>query len=166
MYFAGLLNHFSDAPKMELIVWGSTVAIHSWGACGYRKQLKRARSTAGKIKPGSTGPRFWTGLALLGQFTGFILPSFAYLASTAHNKFRQPEWMARYVLPSPPDVFGLDGVMVGRVVGLLAYLAGTIFARTSLKILGDQYHAIGVSVLSSCGLLYSCRWLTFFLDHR
>jgi hypothetical protein len=57
--------------------------------------------------------------------------------------------MTEYALPSPPNVFGLDGVTVGRTVGLLASLAGTMLTHTALKSLGDQYHAIGVSALFS-----------------
>ena len=160
------MDHFSDSPKMELIVWGSTVAIRIWGIFGFHSQVKSARSTAGNIKPGSTGPRIWTNLALLGQFFGLMLPPLVYLAATAWNKFRQPEWMREYVLPSPPDIFGVDGVVVGRVVGLLVHLAGTMFAHAALKTLGDQYHAIGVSILSSRGLPYTDRWLTLSLGCR
>ena len=142
------MDHFSDAPKMELIVWGSTVAIQAWGGFEFHSQFKSARGTAGDIKPGSTGPRIWTRLAMLGQICGFTLPQFVYLAATACNKFHQPEWLTEYALPSPPDVFGFDGVMVGRAAGLLGILAGTLLARAALKALGDQYHAIGVSVPS------------------
>ena len=145
MYFAGIMDHFSDAPKMELIVWGSTLAIRAWGASGFRSQIKNARSTAGDIKPGSTGPRIWTTLALFGQFCGSLPPSLVYLIVTAYNGFRQPQWMAEYALPSPPDVFGVDGITVGRAAGILVHLAGTSLARAALKTLGDQYHAIGVS---------------------
>lgn len=145
MYVAGIVDYFSNTPKTELFVWSSTVAIHAWGASGYRSQLKSARSTAGDIRSGSTGPRIWTSLALLGQFGGFVLPPLVYLTAIACNKFRQPEWTTGYTLPSPPDVSGVNGVTVGRAVGLLAFLTGTILARTALRVLGDQYHAIGVS---------------------
>ena len=144
MYVAGIMDHFSDAPKMELIVWGSTVGIIASSAFRFLGQSKNARSTAGNIKPGSTGPRIWTSLAILAQVSG-ITPSLVYLTATAYNKFRQPEWMTKYALPSPPDVFGVDGVAVGRVAGLLCWLAGAILSRAALKVLGDQYYAIGVS---------------------
>ena len=158
--------HFSDVSKMELIVWGSTMAIQFWGAPRLHSQIRSARSTAGNIKPGSTGPRIWTNLALLGQFCGFWVPLFVYLIATAWNKFRQPEWMKGHVLPPPPDVLGVDGVVVGRTVGLLVHLSGSAFGHVALKTLGDQYHAIGVSILSSCGLPYTDRWLTFSLGCR
>ena len=155
------MDHFSDAPKMELIVWGSTLAIRAWGASGLRSQFKNARSTAGDIKPGSTGPRVWTSLAILGQFCGFFLPPVVYLTATACNKFRQPEWMAEHALPSPPDVFGFDGIAVGRAVGVLVHLAGMLLARAALKALGDQYHAIGVSALSPRELPHTDRLIFF-----
>ena len=139
------MDHFSDASNVELLIWGSTFAINTASAFGVRRQLKSAKSKVGDIKPGSTGPRIWTNLALLGQFSGFILPQLIYWIATAYNGFRQPEWMKEHALPSPPDFLGVNGVAVGRVVGLLAVLAGTHFARTALKTLGDQYHAIGVS---------------------
>ena len=166
MYVAGIVDYFSNTPKTELFVWSSTVAIHAWGASGYRSQLKSARSTAGDIKSGSTGPRIWTSLALLGQFGGFVLPPLVYLTAIACNKFRQPEWTTGYALPSPPHVFGVNGVTVGRAVGLLAFLTGTILARTALRVLGDQYHAIGVSPPSSHGLPSVDRRFTFFLIYR
>ena len=141
------MGYLSDASGVELAIWGSTMAINTASAFGVRRQLKSARSKVGDIKPGSTGPRIWTNLALLGQFSGFILPQLVYWIATAYNGFRQPEWMTEHSLPSPPDIFGVDGVVVGRVAGLLAVIAGTHFARTALKTLGDQYHAIGVSAI-------------------
>ena len=139
------MDHFSDAPKMELIVWGSTVGIVASSVLRARSQLKGARSKAGATKSGSTGPPLWTGLAILGQFSGFSLPPLVYWTTTAYNKFQQPEWMTEYALPPPPDVFGVDGVIVGRTAGLLAFLAGMILTRAALKALGDQFQAIGVS---------------------
>ncbi|KAF9644425.1 hypothetical protein BDM02DRAFT_3121957 [Thelephora ganbajun] len=144
MYFAGIMDHFSDAPKMELIVWGSIVGIITTGAFRTRQQFKRARLKNGDVKPGSTGPRLWSTLAMSGQVSGLILPAVIYCAVIAYNKFHQPEWMREYALPSPPDVFGVDGVVVGRTVGLLALLTGTTLGRNAVKALGDQFHGIGV----------------------
>ena len=143
MYVAGIMDHFSDAPRMELIVWASVVGIGIPAAFRTYGQCKNSK--AGDIKPGSTGPRFWTNLALLGQFSGLVAPSFIYWTTTAYNKFQQPGWMIEHALPSPPDAFGVDGVIVGRAVGLLVHFAGTTLVRAALKALGDQYHAIGVS---------------------
>jgi len=74
--------------------------------------------------------------------------------------------MTEYALPSPPDVLGVDGVVVGRAVGFLADLAGTALSRTALKFLGDQYHGIGVSVLFSPTLLDTDWRCTFSPDYR
>lgn len=148
MYVAGIMDHFSDAPRMELIVWGSTVGIIASSVFLVRSNLKGAKSRAGNIKPGSTGPRIWTSLGILGQFSGLTLPPLVYCTTTAYNKFHQPEWMTEYALPSLPDVFGIDGVTVGRAVGLLALFAGTILTRAALRVLGDQFEIIGVSTLS------------------
>jgi len=145
MYVAGIMDHFTDAPRMELIVWGSTVGIFTSLVFRAHSQVKRARSRAGGIKPGSTGPRIWTSLALLGQFGGITVPPLIYWTTTAYNGFKQPEWMTEYALPSPPDVFGADGVMVGRTAGLLAFFAGEMLIHSAVKALGDQFHAIGVS---------------------
>jgi hypothetical protein len=166
MYVAGIMNHFSDAPKMELIVWGSTMGIAAWTSLRVRNQLKSARSKAGDIKPGSTGPRIWTGLVISGQFGGFFIPPLVYWVTTARNKFHQPEWMTEYALPSPPDVLGVDGVTFGRAVGLLVLFAGTMWTRTALKALGDQFNAIGVSALFFHGLPDTDRGLAFFLGYR
>jgi len=160
------MDHFSDAPKIELIVWGSTVAILASSACRTHCQLKTARSKAGNAKQGSTGPRLWTSLAILGQFSGLTLPPLIYWTTTAYNKFQQPEWMTEYALPSPPDVLGFDGVIVGRVVGLLAFFAGTALTRAALKILGDQFQVIGVSPLSLHGPRMPTGRLTFALSDR
>ena len=145
MYTAGIMDHFSDSPKMELIVWGSTMAILASSTFGVRSHLKSARSKAGDIKPGSTGPRIWRSLALFGQFSGLYLSPLIYWTTTATNNFHQPEWIKEYSLPLPPDVFGVDGVTVGRVVGLLGTVAGTVLARVAMSTLGDQFHVIGVS---------------------
>jgi hypothetical protein len=135
----------SDAPRMELIVWGSTAGIFTSSAFQAYSRFKKMRSKAGNIKPGSTGPRFWTSLTMLGQFLGCTVPPLVYWTATAYNKFQQPRWMTEHALPSPPDVFGVNGVMVGRMTGLLVFLAGTILAQAGLEFLGDQYNPIGVS---------------------
>ena len=141
------MNHFFDAPKMELIVWGSTMGIFAFSAFRFRSQFKIARSEAEDTKPGSTGPHtnldFSRTIGTI--FFTFVLPPFVYLAGTVSNKFHQPEWMTKYAPPAPPDVFGIDGVTAGRAVGLLAVLAGAALAQTALKTLGDQYNSIGVS---------------------
>lgn len=151
MHLAGLLDHLSDArAKMELFVWVWTAGGMVPSAIGLREQLKNARSKAGGIKPGSTGPPVWTRLLLFAQFCGFALPQFVYWAATAYNGFRQPKWMTEHALPSPPDVLGIDGVVVGRAIGLLAVSAGRKFAANAMKALGDQYYPIGVSRLLFC----------------
>ena len=139
------MDHLSNALIVELIVWVLTVWIFTSSAFRIRSQLKNSRSTAGRIKPGSTGPRFWTKLTHLGEFVGHFVPLLIYWTTTACNKFRQSGWMAQYALPLPPDVFGVDGVMVGRMVGLLVYFAGGSFGSNAMECLGDQYSPIGVS---------------------
>jgi hypothetical protein len=57
-----------------------------------------------------------------------------------------------YSLPPPPDVFGVDGIVVGRGVGLLALLTGAMLMHRAIKALGDQLHAIGVSAPSQISL--------------
>ena len=147
MHLTRIADHFSDVPKMELVVWGLTVGWSASTSVAIPRQFRSARSKAGNIKPGSTGPRIWTNIALLGQLGGFLLPQFVYWTTTAYNGFRQPEWMREYALPSPPGVLGIDGVVAGRVVGLLASYSGMVFVRTALEILGDQYSPIGVRAL-------------------
>jgi len=148
----GITDYLSDAPKMEFIVWGLTLTWLTLSILQFRRQLRNAGPKVGDIKPGSTGPPIWTSLAVLGQMGGFLLPQLIYWTTTANNGFRQPEWMAEYALPSPPDIFGVDGVLVGRAVGLLAHYAGSVLMRTTMKTLGDQYHLIGVSALFFHGL--------------
>ena len=145
MYVAGIMDHFSDAPKMELIVWGSTMAIFVSTAFEARNQLTNARSKAGDIKPRTTAPRIWTSLAFLGQSAGLYLLPLVYWTATARNKFNQPEWATEYALPSPLSIFGVDGVTIGRTVGLLGVLGGAMLTRAALKALADQYSTFGVS---------------------
>ena len=166
MYLAGIMNHFSEAPKMELIVWGSTMAIFATSACGACSQLKRARSKAGGIKLRSTGPRLWTSLAFFGQSAGLYLLPLVYWTATASNKFHQPKWMTEYALPSLPDILGVDGVTIGRTVGLLGALVGAILSRTALKALGDQCSTARVSASPFHGLSGVNRWLTTFPGYR
>jgi hypothetical protein len=144
MYFAGIMDHLSGAPKMELIVWGSTAGFCVNSLSQLYRQV--ARSKAGKTKPGSTGPRVLTTLSITGQLSGIMLPLLVYWTTTAYNKFHRPEWLAKYDLPSPPDVFGVDGVVVGRGVGLLVLFTGMILADTAVKALGEQFLGIGVSL--------------------
>lgn len=148
MQLAAMLDHLSDTrATMELVIWVWTVSGVVPSVFGLRRQLKNAKSRAGSIKPGSTGPRIWTGLLLLSQFCGFFLPQLVYWTATGYNGFRQPEWMTEHALPSPPYVLGVDGMVVGRAVGLMAMLAGKALAGTAMKALGDQYSPIGVSAL-------------------
>jgi hypothetical protein len=166
MYVAGIMDHFSSAPRMELFVWSSTMGWFVLSGFRTYNQVKRSRSTAGRIKPGSTGPGFWTNLALFGQGVGFFVPPLIYGTTTAYNNFQQPEWMTAYALPSPPDVVGVDGVIVGRTAGLLVFLAASIFGRIALKVLGDQYHPIGVSDPIVACITGANQRLTFVPDGR
>jgi len=140
------MDYFSNVSKVELIVWVLTVGSFASSGSRTRNQFKKAKSTAGETRPGSTGPRFWTKLAESGQAVGLFVPPLIYWTTTAYNKFQQPGWMTEYALPSLPDVFGVDGVIVGRVAGLLMYFAGGKLARVALEVLGDQYSPIGASV--------------------
>lgn len=70
---------------------------------------------------------------MLGQFVGFFFPRQVYWTTTVYNGFQRSGLMKEYALPSPPDVFGVDGVMIGRVTGLLVYFAGGNFGRIALK---------------------------------
>ena len=156
------MNHFSDAPKMELIVWGSTMAIFMSGVQGARSQLKTASSKSGNVKSGSTGPLIWTSLAFVGHSAGLYLLPIVYWSATASNGLRQPEWMTEYALPLPPDIFGVDGVIVGRTVGLLGVLVGAMLSGSAVKALGDQFCRFGVSASLFRGLS-SVNWrLTTF----
>ena len=85
---------------------------------------------------------------------------------TACSGFCQPGWITEYTLPLPSDVFWADSVTVGRAVGLLTALAGTVWTNTALEFLGDQYHSIGVSALPSRGLLHTSRRLRSPLYYR
>ena len=134
-----------NVSNVELIVWAFTVGTFASSSLRARDQFKNSRSTAGRIKPGTTGPRFWTKLAMLGQFVGFFVPPLVYWTTIAYSGFQRSGLMKEYALPSPPDVFGADGVMIGRVTGLLMYFAGGNFGRIALECLGDQYSPIGVS---------------------
>jgi len=158
------MDHFSDAPKMELIVWGSTVGMLT--AFIFRVHCQVKKSKAGNIKHGSTGPRLGTSLAVLGQFCGFSVPPLIYWTTTAYNKFQQPEWMTEYALPSPPDFFGVDGITAGRTAGLLMFFAGAILARAAMKALGDQFHVIGVSDPIFTWIADATQRLTFVPDDR
>jgi len=145
MYARWITDNFSNVSGVELIVWVVTVGTFTSSSSQFRGQFKNSRSTAGRIKPGTTGPRFWTKLALLGQFVGFFVPLLVYWTTTAYNGFQRSGLMKEYALPSPPDVFGVDGVMIGRITGSLMHFAGGNFGRIALKCLGDQYSPIGVS---------------------
>jgi len=152
---------------MELIVWGSTLGRLAYSLLGIRRQLKEGRLSAGGIKPNSTpAPRIRGTLAFLGQYLGFLPPQLAFLVPIAYNGFRQPEWMVKYALPSPPDVFGIDGVVVGRAIGVLGHQVGVIIARTALGTLGDQYYILGVSAIFFHGLPDTDRRLGLSLGYR
>lgn len=145
MHFAGIIDHLPDAPKMELFIWSSTVAIVTFSILQTRRQLARPRPKAGDIKAGSAGPRIWSALSILGQVGGTRLSLLVYWTATAYNRFRQPKWLTEYALPPPPDIFGVDGVVVGRGVGLLTFLAGMGFARIAVKALGGEFQGIRVN---------------------
>ena len=166
MYLMGIMDHFHNVPKMELIVWGLTVRRTASAALTVSRQLRNARSKAGNIKPGSTGPRIWVSLEFLGQLGGFVLLPLAYCTTIAYNGFRQPDWMREYALPSLPDAFGVDGVVAGRVFGLFVSHAGMVLTRTALETLGDQYATIGVSAISFRGLLGTYRRIASSLGYR
>ena len=144
MYFAGIIDHPSGVPKMELIVWGSTLAFFIVSSTKLRGQYDRSLNANRKItKPGSTGPPVLAPLSIVGQVFGTSLPLFVYWTTTAYNGLRQPEWLAKHALPPPPEVFGFDGVVVGRMVGLFGLLAGMILGVRSVKAMGDQYLGFG-----------------------
>ena len=141
----GLGDHFPNALMVELIVWVLTLGNFISSSFRNYGQIRHSRSTGGRIKPGTTGPSFWIELAILGQFVGFFVPPVIYWTTTAYNGFQRSGLMKEYSLPSPPDVCGVDGVMVGRMVGFLMQFVGGRFGRIALECLGDQYSPIGVS---------------------
>lgn len=164
MHFAGIVDHFSNAPNIEPIVWVATVGTFLYTVRQARYQLVRAKSTAGNIKEGSTGPRFWRTLAMRAQTGGMSIPALIYWIATACNKFRQPRWLLDYALPSPPDVFGIDGVLLGRAAGFLLLLAGTVVTVRAIRTLGDQLNGIGVSGLSSGRCCRAPDWWAYVLS--
>ena len=141
------MEYFSNASKIDLIVWALTVGLCVPGALRVRKQEEEGKSKIGRTKESTAGSSIRVTLAIFGQVGATVLPTLVYWTVIPWNGFRQPEWMTKYALPSPPDVFGIDGVVVGRAVGLLGFFASRFITDTSFKALGDQYHPIGVSSL-------------------
>jgi len=90
------------------------------------------------------GSPFWLFLTVALQYIGWLFPQVIYWTTTAFNGFRQPSWMKPYALLQPPDVFGVDGEVVGRVVALLGVRIGWAILRGSIEHLGDQYAPAGI----------------------
>jgi len=151
-HLTGITDRFLNIPTMELLPWSMTAGF--WVVTTYACYPKVARPspTAGGIKPGSMGPFFWLALTVLLQYLGFFFPQLIYWTTTAFNGFHQPNWMKAYALPPPPDVFGVNGEVVGRVVALFGVRIGWAILRGAIEHLGDQYAAAGASVLLFCGL--------------
>ena len=74
--------------------------------------------------------------------------------------------MTEHALPPPSDVFGIDGVTVGRTVGLLGIFAGSALAGSAMHVLGDQLEVIGVSPPISTWITGTYQLLTIVPDHR
>ena len=74
--------------------------------------------------------------------------------------------MAEHALPPPSDIFGVDGVTVGRTVGLLGFCAGSALAGSAMNVLGDQLEVIGVSSRISTGITGTYQLLTIVPDNR
>lgn len=128
---------------MDLLIWSSTLGTFVYTVINARNTLKRADHTLGDTGTSLVGP-----LATLGQFGGLSFPGFVYWAATALNRFRQPEWMMEYALPSPPDVLGIDGMVFWRAIGLLVLLAGVSLTHSALIVAADELRLSGVSTPS------------------
>ena len=139
------MDYFSNTSKIDLIVWALTVGYCVPGALLVRKQDEEGRSKIGRIKENPAISSIRLTLAIFVQLGAMVGPALVYWTVIPWNGFHQPEWMTKYALPSPPDVFGIDGVVVGRAVGLLSFFASRSITLTAFKNLGDQYHPIGVS---------------------
>ena len=149
-HLTGMAYYFFNIPMIELVPWGMTLGC--WFTSVIINSQTILHSTGGEVKPSSVHPRFWLYLALGTQYTGFLVPQLMYWTTTAGNGFHQPEWWRKYALPSPPDVFGFDGELVGRAVGSLGVAVGWAIFCTVIIALGDQYATFGVSTLFSRGL--------------
>ena len=147
MCFTGIMDRFSNASKIDLMIWALTLGSFAPGVLQVRKQNQTAKSKTGPIKESTTYSSIRLVFTMFGQIGAMVGPAFVYWTAIPWNGFRQPGWMMKYALPSPPDVFGIDGVVVGRAVGLLGFFASRFITRTAFKTLGDQYHPIGVSTL-------------------
>ena len=140
---AGMMDQLSGAQKMELVVWGSTLGLFMFTLSKGRGRFHRAFYDR-RAKPGSTGPPIQFALSMAAQNLGIVLPLLLYWVAAPYNKFHQPEWLADHPLPPPPDVFGVDGVVIGRMAGLLGLLTGMMVVVKTLRAMGDQYIVFGV----------------------
>jgi len=166
IYAAGVINH---VPRFEFLVWSATLGSVGYTISQAYPVSKAAETHAGPIKrspalihdtardgdggPLRFGPLAGLRLALIGQTVGRFLPPIVYWASGLRHMWGQPAWRNRWSFPAPTRRAGFWGmttvVRVGRVnwlrlVGVILAVGIEVFQSGVIKMLGDQFHMIGV----------------------
>lgn len=144
MYIAGLRFPLSPPQWLEVLVVLSTTDYIRYTIGIVKTIAVASESKAGRIRPDRM-PSMLLG-RIISPIHGLAtyVPPLIYVGALVLNRFEPPEWMARYALPSGMiDETWKNGL---RVLACAASFGMKSVAESGLHHLGDQWHAIGVSV--------------------
>lgn len=162
MYIAGLKVplHLSHNQGVEGIVVASVCTTQLIVAAHARSILKAGKK-AGNMKtmPTSLLGRLVTPFHSLVQ----LIPPATYVVAVAYNSLEQPPWMEDMAFPMEADLaVGVGGKAMIRTLASLALVLWTRYNRVVLNHLGDEWHYIGVRLLSHLHFLpITCVYLRF-----
>ena len=171
-YLTSLRLPVSPPQWLEVLVVLSTVDFLWHTIASVKSFAVISESKAGRIRPDSMPPTFMGRIITPIHGLATFVPPLVYIGVLVLNGFQQPEWLAKCTLSAELGNSTWGNAL--RVIACIASFASRPFMDTTLKHLGDQWHAIGVSVelavilpiLISCNsVVNGLGWLRPVLMH-
>jgi hypothetical protein len=148
MYIAGLNLPVSSTRVLEAFVVFSTFDFFRYTRGIVRTIAVQAESKGGHVRVQTT-PFLGRIVTPIHALAAYIPPA-VYIAALVLNKFRQPVWMTQFALSDEIAGVRLDPAWKGllRVGACVAGLALRNLLDSAFHHLGEQWHSLGVRVLS------------------
>lgn len=152
MYIAGLNLALSSPQWLEGLVVLSTAEYIRSAIAKMRELAIISESKGGRIRPESMPPTFLGWIITPIHGLAIFIPPLVYVGALVLNGFQPPEWMARFAFSSEMEMMDSTWRNASRVVACIASFALKSLTKSTFKHLGDQWHAIGVSIGNGCCL--------------
>jgi hypothetical protein len=136
MYFAGL----SHNQGLESIAWLCSVGGLTYQLYKSKLGADIASANGGGLKVSNVPIR--ARVATIVHASAFLVPLCGYIATTALNRFDQPDWLIDFALPD--ENISIRDKSLARTVGAFAFVGLSKLYGIAFDHLGSQWAAIGV----------------------